>query len=158
MSNFSYFKKPIKNLIPASDTTLLEVYQLIISDKYKAQTIYLRTIDVIKDAKFFKAANFDYVTFNGTFYSREDKGIKNPSNYFIIDIDHVGERLIELRDRIILDKVLSPQLVFISPSGDGLKIVVRIAPETINYASASKIMEPIWQAVNSYFVKNMPRY
>ena len=152
-NTFSYFNKPIKNTIPTNDTTLEDVYQLIISDKYKAQTTYLRTIKVITDAKAFKATNFDYVTFNGTFYSREDKRLKSPSNFFVIDIDHVGERLMELWRRIISDKILCPQLVFISPCGDGLKIVVSIAPNIINYAAASKIMDPILQAVNSYFIK-----
>jgi hypothetical protein len=155
MSNntFSYFNKPIKNTIPTYDTTLEDVYQLIISDKYNARTTYLRTIKVITDAKAFKATNFDYVTFNGTFYSREDKRLKSLSNYFVIDIDHVDERLMELRDRIILDKLLCPQLIFISPSGDGLKIVVKIAANIIDYAAASKIMDTIWQGVNSYFIK-----
>jgi hypothetical protein len=65
----------------------------------------------------------------------------------------VGENLIKLRERLISDKVLSPQLVFVSPRGNGLKIVVRISSEIIDYSATSKIMDPIWQAVNSYFVK-----
>ena len=152
-SKFSYFKNPITNLIPANDTTLEAVYQLIISDKFKDETNQLRSIDEIQAAKTFKAANFNYVTFNGVFTSRADKDLKTPSNYFIIDIDHLGKSLLEVRQRIISDKILCPQLVFISPSGDGLKIVVRMAPDIINYAAAAKIMDPIWQGVNSYFVK-----
>ena len=153
MSNFSYFNKPISNLIPASDTNLYDLHQLIISDKFKPATDYLRSIKDPAVQKKFKPKSFDYACINGTFFNRAEAGIKERSNNFIIDIDHVGERLPELRQRIISDKVLCIQLLFISPGGDGLKFVVNIAPELANYTAASKLMEPIWQAVNSYFVK-----
>lgn len=156
---FSYFNTPINSTsqpIPAKDTNLYDLHQLIISDQFKAVTKRLRDLintTTPKEQQDYKANNLHYVTFNGTFYHRADKGVKEPSYHFVGDIDHVGERLMELRDRIISDKVLCTQLVFISPRGDGLKFVVRIARDIIDYTAASKIMDPIWQAVNSYFIK-----
>jgi hypothetical protein len=150
---FSYFKKPITNIKPSSELTMEEVHEMIISDSFEGITNQLRSIaEPIAESKF-KAEKFDHVTFNGTFHKRNDKALKIPSKHFVIDVDKVGEKLMELRKRIISDKVLSPQLVFKSPRGNGLKIVVRISSEIIDYSAKSKIMNPIWQAVNSYFVK-----
>ena len=150
---FSYYKKPIKNTKPSSELTMEEVYEMIISDSFEGVTKHLRSLTDTAAAGKFKGSNFDYVTFNGTFHERNDAALKAPSNHFVIDVDNVGENLIKLRERIISDKVLCPQLVFKSPRGNGLKIVVRISSEIIDYSATSKIMNPIWQAVNSYFVK-----
>jgi hypothetical protein len=150
---FSYFKKPIKNIKPFSEFTLREIHEMITSDRFEGVTNHLRSLTDTAAAGQFKAANFDYVTFNGTFHERNEAALKAPSNHFVIDVDNVGENLIKLRERIISDKVLCPQLVFKSPRGNGLKIVVRISSEIIDYSAKSKIMDPIWQAVNSYFVK-----
>jgi|GEM_PF-23908 len=150
---FSYFKKPIKNIKPSGEFTLREIHEMIISDRFAGVTNHLRSLTDTAAASQFKGSKLDYVTFNGTFYNRNDAALKKPSWYFAIDIDNLGEKVAEVRERIISDKVLCPQLVFVSPRGNGLKIVVRIASEVINYSATSKIMDPIWQAVNSYFVK-----
>lgn len=48
------------------------------------------------------------------------------SNYFCVDIDHVGDKdAIEAMKQRVL-KVYKPALMFVSPSGDGLKIVYQI--------------------------------
>jgi hypothetical protein len=150
---FSYFKKPIKNTKPFGEITFEEVYEMIFSDRFEGITKQLRSIADPRAAGKFKGSNFDYVTFNGTFDKRNDAALKAPSNHFVIDVDNVGENLIKLRERIISDKVLSPQLLFVSPRGNGLKFVVRISSDLIDYSATNKIMDPIWQAVNSYFVK-----
>ena len=50
------------------------------------------------------------------------------TEYFIIDIDHIADKgliLNDLRERIIADS--RTLLCFVSPSGDGLKIIMRLA-------------------------------
>ena len=146
---FSYFKMPLSNTKPTHTMDLSEVFDFITSDRYAAQTKQLREMNF--EQQQFKASNFDYVTFNGTFTQRSDASLTRASNLFIIDIDYIGANIAELFHRLKNDKVLSPQLIFISPSGDGLKIVVRIDFSIIDRSVGSKIMNPIWQAVNTYF-------
>ena len=56
------------------------------------------------------------------------KGLLSPSGLVIIDIDHIsrsGVSLEELRSRISSDPETGVRLVFVSPSGDGLKLVCK---------------------------------
>jgi len=151
---FSYFNGRITNTTPSGNVNLHEVYSLIKSEVFAGPTAALRNIKDIKAAKNFKSNNFDYVTFAGSFSIRNDASLIKASGLFVIDIDHVGERLQELRQRIIDDKILCPQLVFISPSGDGLKTVISIDASLIDYSADSRKVNDIWQAVNSYFSKH----
>lgn len=150
-NTFSFYKKPIKNVTPSKELSLHDAWMLIIGDEYKSSTNELRSINDIPHKKDFKASNFDYVTFNGTFTKRNEKDLLKASNYFTIDIDTLGDNLMKVRQRIIDDKVLSPQLVFISPSGDGLKIIIKIDSNLIDFDSNSNKTNTIWQSVNSYF-------
>jgi hypothetical protein len=154
LAKFSYFKAPIKNTKPERETDLQEVHDLITSGVFEVKTIELRNIKDTDAQKDFKASKLDYTTFHGTCTTRTEAGLKTPSNYLIIDNDHLGEKLQEVRQRIINDTTICPQLVFISPRGDGIKTVVRINPDVIDYSAGTKIMNPIWQAVNSYFAKH----
>ncbi len=146
--SFSYFKCPITNVLPLQSITLGETYELIKFDKFKENTELYR---LNKDKKF-KSNQFDYVTFNGTFSKREDGALINLSNFFILDIDHIANLDI-VRERIIKDENLCPKLVFISPSGDGLKIVLSIDVSLVA-DTGNKRMLKIWSAINEYFRQN----
>lgn len=122
---FSYFKKPITNVIPAGTKSLLEVYELIKGDTFKENTAKLRSLSDIKEARKFKAFSFDYVTFSGSFTSRRDKNLKEHSGLMVIDFDHL-ENLKNLKDQLLNDKYFETELLFTSPSGDGLKWVIAI--------------------------------
>lgn len=67
------------------------------------------------------------ICFSGIFSKREDKGLITHSGLIAIDFDHINERLSELKDRLRKDK--HTFLLFTSPSGDGLKLVVKIPPD-----------------------------
>lgn len=64
------------------------------------------------------------ICFSGTFSRREDKSIIQHSGLIAIDFDHVNERLQALKDQLSKDK--HTFMLFISPSGDGLKLIVKI--------------------------------
>ena len=74
------------------------------------------------------------ICFSGTFSRREDKAIIKHSGLIAIDFDHLGIRLDELRERLIKDRYTF--LLFVSPSGDGLKLIVKI-PDDIKTHSFS---------------------
>ena len=104
--------------------TLREVWEYIRGDRAKYWTERLReTGDTsIKEKK------LDFVTFGGVFSYRDTEHLGKPSGLVTIDIDHVsriGRDIRELRDELLQDKELGLRLIFISPRGDGLKLVCR---------------------------------
>jgi len=64
------------------------------------------------------------ICFSGEFSKRENAGLIKHSGLIAIDFDHLGDRLPELRKRLEADSYTF--MLFLSPSGDGLKLVVKI--------------------------------
>ena len=124
-ANCSFFKAPVRNVFPAETLRLHQVFELITSDKYKKITEDLRAITDVKEARKFKANHFDYVTFSGVFEKRNDNNLKQQSNLLTIDFDHL-ENLQELRKQLLNDEYFETEMLFTSPSGDGLKWIIRI--------------------------------
>ncbi|MCZ2128837.1 MAG: VirE protein, partial [Bacteroidia bacterium] len=122
---FSFFSSPITNTKPSKNFTLLDAYHYIIGDTAKERTQKLRSFGDAKQSRMFKAANFDYCTFSGTFTSRTDKALINHSGLLCIDFDHL-QNLDSLRSQLLQDEYFDTQLLFRSPSGDGLKWVIEI--------------------------------
>lgn len=121
----SFFTKPISNTHPSDELTLLDVYNYIVGDKAKEATSKLRNLSDVEAARNFKANNFDYITPSGTFSKRSDKCLKEHSQIINIDFDHVKE-LEKLRQQLLADEYFDTQLLFVSPSGDGLKWFIEI--------------------------------
>lgn len=122
---FTFFKRPVTNTIPCKDITLKEAYDYITSPAAKAQTEKLRTIADKKDARKFKKYNFDYVSFSGTFSYRDDDHVTKPSNLLCVDFDHLPN-VEEMFQKLLHDRYFTTELLFRSPSGDGLKWVIPI--------------------------------
>ena len=121
----SFFKAPVRNVFPAETLRLHQVFALITSDKYKKITEDLRAITDVKEARKFKANRFDYVTFSGTFEKRNDSNLLQHSNLLTIDFDHL-DNLQELKTQLLNDEYFETEMLFTSPSGDGLKWIIRI--------------------------------
>lgn len=122
---FSFFPSPITNTKPSKNFTLLDAYYYIKGDTAKERTKKLRSFGDAKQSRMFKAANFDYCTFSGTFTTRTDKALINHSGLLCIDFDHL-QNLDSLRYQLLQDEYFDTQLLFRSPSGDGLKWVIEI--------------------------------
>jgi len=75
------------------------------------------------------------ICFSGTFSKREDKSLIEHSGLITVDFDHLGDRLMNLRDRLLKDKYTF--ILFISPSGDGLKLVVKIPANIETHAKSA---------------------
>ena len=125
LKQFSFFLSPITNTKPSKNFTLLDAYHYIIGDTAKERTQKLRSFADAKQSRMFKAANFDYCTFSGTFTTRTDKALINHSGLLCIDFDHL-QNLDSLRSQLLQDEYFDTQLLFRSPSGDGLKWVIEI--------------------------------
>ena len=107
------------------DVTLVDVYDYIIGPTAVNRTRELRSITDIKEARKYKSRYFDYCTFSGTFDSRSEQALKQHSGLLCLDFDHL-KNLEEVRQKLLDDDYLETQLLFISPSGNGLKWIVEI--------------------------------
>ncbi|HZL11569.1 MAG TPA: BT4734/BF3469 family protein [Prolixibacteraceae bacterium] len=135
LPKFSYFRCPVTNTLPNYEMTIPDVYGAIKSNKYQRQTIELRSIlsplplgegqGVGIPARKYKAKHFDYVTFSGTFSKRNDAALIQHSGLITLDFDHVSN-LKELKETLLQDQYFETELMFFSPSGDGLKWIVPI--------------------------------
>jgi len=121
----SLFRHPVSNTLPLKIVDLIYVHNLIKFNHYEEQTRQLRALTDPKEARAFKAAHFDYVTFSGTFMKRNDASLIKHSGLITIDFDHVSN-LSKLKDDLLSDEYFDTELLFTSPSGDGLKWIIAI--------------------------------
>jgi hypothetical protein len=124
-ARFSFFKAPISNTRPYKAISLPDAFRYIVGNYAKQRTEKLRAFSDPRKARIFKAANFDYCTFSGTFTSRSDKALIRHSGLLCLDFDHVNNAR-TLFDRLLRDEYFETQLLFRSPSGDGLKWVISV--------------------------------
>ena len=104
---------------------MVQVYKYIVGDYAKKRTEKLRSITDPKQARQFKATNFDYCTFSGMFTTRNDKALVIHSGLLCVDFDHL-QNVDLLRNQLLQDEYFETQLLFVSPSGDGLKWIISI--------------------------------
>jgi hypothetical protein len=73
------------------------------------------------------------ICFSGTFNKRNDNSLIDHSGLICLDFDGYSNKkeLMDERNRIISDKYVYS--CFISPSGDGLKVIVRIPKDSMNH-------------------------
>jgi len=129
---FSFYRCPVTNTQPNAEMTIPNVYGAIKSNKYKRQTEELRSISEAESARKYKAKQFDYVTFSGLFSKRNDVALIQHSGLITLDFDHVSN-LQELQEALIQDRYFETELMFVSPSGDGLKWIISIDLKECNH-------------------------
>lgn len=122
---FSYFRRPIQNTRPCVTATPVDIFKYIIGPVARGRTKELRSIKDKNEARKYKATQFDYCTFSGVFSTRNKSGLLQPSNLLCLDFDHVTDHD-SLKERLLSDPLFETELLFVSPSGDGLKWVVAV--------------------------------
>lgn len=133
---FSFFKAPISNTKPYKAVSLLDAHNYIVGEYAKQRTDKLRAMlsplscgegqgERLKKARFFKSSNFDYCTFSGAFTSRNDNALVKHSGLLCVDFDHLND-VSTLFNSLLNDEYFDTQLLFRSPSGNGLKWVIPI--------------------------------
>ena len=141
----SFFKRPVSNIIPSKSVNLKELYVLIKGEVYKEMTSKLRSLTDIKIARAFKAKAFDYVCFSGTFKKRNDKALIKHSGLLAIDFDHISN-IDSLKNKLLQDEYFETELLFISPSGDGLKWIIPIDLSKVRH-------QEFFKAVSNYILQ-----
>lgn len=128
---FSFFHAPITNITPGPTVTIHDIYRGIKSKKWQYRTQELRLIKGPEHQRKYKSKYFDYVCFSGIFSKRSDKCLVKHSGLITFDFDHI-EDVQQLKFTLLNDASFETELMFTSPSGNGLKWIVGI---DINYCS-----------------------
>ena len=111
-------------LTPAMEVTPADVYQLITcNEPLRLATLQVRNAADIRAAK---ASLLPYVTPCGVFTRRRSDCLKLPSGLVVVDVDHLDspDEAGRLKQLLFKDPYLAPVLVFISPTGRGVKAFV----------------------------------
>ena len=122
---FSFFKKPVSNTIPYKTINLLDVYGLIRGNWNMIATNLLRGVETAEMARQVKARFFNYVCFSGVFTKRNENNLVKHSGLVVIDFDHLP-CIEKVKQLLLNDDYFETELLFRSPSGDGLKWVIPI--------------------------------
>ncbi|MDR1679683.1 MAG: hypothetical protein LBR81_07900 [Prevotellaceae bacterium] len=131
---FSFFKSPITNIKPHKAVSLLQIYNAIKGNYYRERTQKLRAISCVSQARKFKTSTFDYCTFSGVFTTRNDKALIKHSGLLCLDFDHL-QSVEKLRFQLLQDEYFDTQLLFRSPSGNGLKWIISIDTATTQHGN-----------------------
>ena len=143
---FSFFCAPVSNTHPLKDYTLLDAYLYIIGSKAKKRTDDLRAISDKEQAKRFKSSSFDFCCFSGTFAKRNTDGLIKHSGLMCIDFDHIPDPE-SLRQNLLFDEYFDTQLMFRSPSGDGIKWIISVDLSEFSHGD-------YFDAVAAYILQN----
>lgn len=121
---FSFYPGPITKKVPLRDMGVKEAMDLIGSDTYKDKIIKFRNCEDEVLKKTLKK-ELPYFTFSGTFKKRLTDSLIQHSGLIVLDFDKIDlDRLPELKEQFkTIEWVLA---VWISPSGNGLKVLVKI--------------------------------
>lgn len=120
----SFFRPPVRNTRPSESLSLWEVHNRITGDAYKDITQQLRSLSDPKQIRALKASSFAYVTFAGTFSSRNDRNLLQTSDLLVLDFDHLPDPE-RVKQQLLEDPYFDTEMLFVSPSGTGLKWVIR---------------------------------
>ena len=137
----SLFTKPVntksEEQVPEKYVSLFEAYSLIIGEGSNNPIPdlirQLRGIsnpdpEQAKEEKKRLKKRLPHIVFGGEFSYRAIKGLTKPSDLICLDFDHIGDssQVEDLKETLSGDTELKPLLLFVSPSGDGLKVIVPI--------------------------------
>lgn len=133
MNQFSFYRPPVTNTVPYRSVTLTDVAKYISSNHAAEATATLRRM-ISEGAspgaiRAYKASHFCYCTFSGVFppAKRRADSLVEHSGLICLDIDDLPESDVEpVFSTICADPLLSPLMVFRSPSGRGIKVVVEV--------------------------------
>lgn len=103
-----------------------EIYRYIKGGKAREATLELRQITDEKEARRFKVLNFRAFTPAGVFKYRNVHSLFLYNQLIVIDIDNISsqKRLHDIRQLLLNDPYFETELLFVSPSGNGLKWIV----------------------------------
>lgn len=124
--------KAVPSSIKYKDVDLYRIFLFITGNYAKQATEDLRKISDHIEAQAFKALNFYAMTPAGKFSYRKANCLVQHSQLMVIDIDGIAshKRLLEVRDLLLHDGIFETEMLFIGPSGNGLKWIICVGEHT----------------------------
>jgi len=123
---FSFFQPPVTNTLPARTISLAKCCEMIkLPHPYFDKTTKLRSFTKPEEKKQYKSQHLAFVCFSGIFSRRSEKSLITHSGLITIDLDHIPEPE-KLKRDLYYDFELDPAMIFTSPSGNGLKLIVSV--------------------------------
>lgn len=101
---------------------------MVIDDQLKNVTNLYRALPEGPQKKAFKLRHFENVTFSGTFTQRNNYSLDTYSGMIVLDIDDLQD-VAETRQALINQDAIDVVMMYVSPSGNGLKVVVPATTE-----------------------------
>lgn len=143
-AKMSFFKAPVTNTRPSAIMTLADVFGLVTGTSYQERTGTLRTLLTKAERQQFKGEQFDYVCFSGTFSYHSDASLMEHSQLLCVDFDHIDD-VQALRRQLLADPYFETQLMFTSPSGQGVKWVIHIDTTLRDHREWFRLLEAYFQ-------------
>lgn len=124
--------KDLKNTYTPFYKDINYILSRIKNGKSKDLVLKIRSKKTKKDRDEIKK-ELPCICFSGTFKKRNDKSLEEHSGFICLDFDNFksNEKLLSYRDKLIKDNYTFS--LFISPSGEGLKCLVKIPKDEINH-------------------------
>lgn len=113
--------------------SIRKAFDRIRSGKSKDLIAKIRAAET-KDDKLNLKKQLPSICFAGTFKHRDNHGIIDHAGFICLDFDHLSspEKLLEFKEELKKNKYVFA--AFISPSGDGMKVIVRIPKDIKNHS------------------------
>lgn len=140
----SYFKGT-KVTTELKSMDIFTVLEEIKTEKYKSLIANVRLLTDKDDRNDLKRSSLPMVTFSGTFKARSKTQLKKSSGLAMMDYDGI-DKLQDLIEIVNKDKYTFAS--FISPSGNGLKVLVKIPP-----VANDEVYKEYYQELQRHFDK-----
>ncbi len=144
----SYFNAPINRVIPNGSITVYDAFDIIKSNDLKEKIETLRNNTCEENKANYKTRELPSVTFSGKFTSRNDKALISPTHIACVDIDKLSQKELESAIKILHEKKEQLLGFFISPSGNGLKVLFKVK----NYVENTK---SIYTALSNFLSETL---
>lgn len=140
VKKFSFFDRGITNTTPQKDIDIA-----LFLDMLKANSTLINKIrsEKNKDSRQELKKRLSYVTFGGTFVKRANDKLKEGSGLACFDVDEI-EDIESTREKIVSNKYT--YCCFVSPSGNGLKFLVKIP-----VVGSDEEYKSYWQSIAKFY-------
>lgn len=152
--NFNPSISLYQGILPNTIAThsLDEIFQFIKADKYKDIVEEIRRHKGNKTTQDTLKRKLQGVTWSGTFKKRNSKGLTSYSYIICHDIDNLdADSVVTLKRALSLDPYVF--CVFISPRGNGLKVLFVLEQGNHPVEHVSNYHEAAWLAIGNYLSK-----
>lgn len=119
----SYYQEGVKQKNPSANVGLIDIYEMVKGDEFKAKIENIRSKST-KDERTPLKLQLPLFTASGSFKdARKKDNLIQHSGVIGVDLDHID---VLIKDTLSGDSFINPSLIFISPSGDGLKLFINV--------------------------------